>query len=300
MRSKWASFGWKAKTAIIVVTTLVALSALGAALDDSNSSGTSFEDTTEAVAEGEATIPRTPPPPPEPKGYVELLLAAVTPQKAARPLCSQYRAIIAKWSSVAEQRIAASTEADEDAYAAAKFAPTVNWLRARHELGYNQSLYRASRARLRAVSRSGLTKPMITKFSKDALWICKLTADSRQTESQLYSVDSLGENILYLAGNVPWHPQGFFEWTEDGNVAWQWVDNPSCDYFSCWQIRVTTKTGCSGGLYAEINIKNGNTVLDYSNDALGSLGAGETALLTFDYTGEHGGLTGNLTDISCY
>jgi hypothetical protein len=78
------------------------------------------------------------------------------------------------------------------------------------------------------------------------------------------------------------------------------LENPSGDYFTCWQMRVTTQDGCPDGLYAEINIESGGTVVDYSNDALGSLGAGETALLEFTDTSESGGRTGSLGQIDCY
>jgi hypothetical protein len=61
---------------------------------------------------------------------------------------------------------------------------------------------------------------------------------------------------------------------------------------------VKSQYGCLDGLYAEINIKRGNTVIDYANDRLGSLGAGEEALLTFNDTSN--GSLAELTQIDCY
>ncbi len=82
-------------------------------------------------------------------------------------------------------------------------------------------------------------------------------------------------------------------------MAWVWVDNPSCDYFTCWQIRVLSRDGCPDGVYAELNILSGDTVIGYTNDSLGYLGPGETALLTLTDTNENS-TSGRLTDLTCY
>jgi len=139
---------------------------------------------------------------------------------------------------------------------------------------------------------------MIKRFSKDALWICKLSADYRRTASQLNALDSRGIRISTMAANVPWYPRDFSGWND--NLALRWVDDPACDYFSCSQLIVLTRDGCPTGLYVEANFKSNGTVVDYGNDALGSLDPGESAILTLTSTSEYGGLTTVITEVNCY
>lgn len=291
--SIWSSLGWKAKTASIVIAALLGLAVLGAAIGDSGSTDS------EPSAAADPTTPVTEKPKPrKPKGYVELLLPAMTPQKAARPLCTRYRATLSDWTSLASQRLASSQGATRDSYAAAAFDGRVSWIDQDHEGALDRAVYRASRTRLRAVSRNGLTVSMIERFQKDALWICKLSGRHRDASSRLRQLDQRLLDITNLARSVPWYPREFTEW--DDNIAWQWVDDPSCDYFSCSQMIVIARDGCPSGLYAEVNFKSGGTVVGYSNDALGSLGAGENAILTFTDTSDYGSVTTWLTEINCY
>jgi hypothetical protein len=237
------------------------------------------------------------PPPQVPKGYRDLFVNRMTTARAAKPLCPKYQVILSNWSALAQGRLASSRGADTDSYTAADFRSRVSWVPKEHQEAFVNAIYRTSRVRLRAVTRPGLTSEMIERFTRDALSSCKLRADYDQTSSALVSLDSRLRSVDALAETVPWYPRDYYEWGD--NLAWQWVENPACDYFSCWQIRVRTLDGCPSGLYAEINIKSGGTVTDYSNDALGSLGAGETALLTFTDTSDSSD-TATLTEINCY
>ena len=67
------------------------------------------------------------------------------------------------------------------------------------------------------------------------------------------------------------------------DLSYKWIPNNRCGYSSgrCWGIRVMSKNGCPNGLYAEVNIVNGNEVVDYANDSLGSLSPGYVAKLDF-------------------
>ena len=60
--------------------------------------------------------------------------------------------------------------------------------------------------------------------------------------------------------------------------------------------------GCPNALYAELQITNASgTVVDSSNDSLGSLRSGQKARLTFNYLGEgEGKVTGEVTEVKCY
>jgi hypothetical protein len=87
---------------------------------------------------------------------------------------------------------------------------------------------------------------------------------------------------------------------EEGRaVTWEWVENPACDYGRCWQIRVTAPDGCPNGVYAEMNITDdAGVVVDYSNDALGSLAPGQTGVLTFTHF-DDAPRQGEITQVSC-
>lgn len=82
-------------------------------------------------------------------------------------------------------------------------------------------------------------------------------------------------------------------------VTWEWVDKPSCSEGTrCWQIEVTSEAGCPNGLYAELNILDADgVVVDYTNDSLGRLGPGGTALLTFEHYGE--AASGEVSKVQC-
>jgi hypothetical protein len=288
----WDSRGWKGRTALVLLAVVVGVGLLGAALGDGTeqNAGSSSREVTERASPQKK-------PPKTPRGYRDLFIGAMTTAKAAKPLCEGYRTTISNWFALTQGRLASSRGADADSYAAANFQRDANWLHNDHTEAFKVAIYRASRTRLRAVTRRGLTEEMIERFSKDALSSCHLRSAHRRATSAVVDLDMRVHSITTLAASLPWYPRGFYEW--DDNVAWRWVDDPYCDYFTCWQMRVTTRDGCPSGLYAEINIKRGGTVVDYSNDALGSLGPGETALLEFTDTSESGG-TGFLTEINCY
>ncbi len=68
----------------------------------------------------------------------------------------------------------------------------------------------------------------------------------------------------------------------------------------CSQIVVLSRYGCPDGLYVEANFKSGDTVVDYGNDALGSLGPGDTAVLTLTSTSDYSNLRTSMTEINRY
>lgn len=83
-------------------------------------------------------------------------------------------------------------------------------------------------------------------------------------------------------------------------ATWEWVDAAECSEGTrCWQITVSSDSGCPNGLYGELNILDTNgTVIDYTNDTLGRLGAGGSAILTFDYYGD-GAESGEIAKLEC-
>ena len=78
-----------------------------------------------------------------------------------------------------------------------------------------------------------------------------------------------------------WIPSGYTPY--DQNVAYKYIDEPTCTLDLCVGIIVTSKMGCPNTLYAEMAIKDKNGVqIEYSNDVLNSLPAGGKGELIFD------------------
>lgn len=103
------------------------------------------------------------------------------------------------------------------------------------------------------------------------------------------------------SSDVQWIPAGF-QATGDPDVAWRWSDPAECDSLAdgCWSILLTVNRDCSM-VYGEISIKQGSTVVDYANDTLGNLAAGQTGSLDFQWYGDSTGIpaTANLTELDC-
>lgn len=81
------------------------------------------------------------------------------------------------------------------------------------------------------------------------------------------------------------------QWWPDGyspigtNVAFRWVDptGDPCGRSACifWRAEVVTKTGCPSGVYAKINILEGDSVVSWTNDTLAALSPDQVGKLTF-------------------
>lgn len=89
---------------------------------------------------------------------------------------------------------------------------------------------------------------------------------------------------------------------QDG-LSWYWIKNPRCPYgSSCSQMKVkASRTSCPDGLYVEVNFmdRRGN-IIDFSNDVVGSLMRGETAILTFTSYDRSVRQTSAPTEMNCH
>lgn len=81
----------------------------------------------------------------------------------------------------------------------------------------------------------------------------------------------------------PWYPPEYSPYLDQ--LAYQWVSGASpptcgsaCRYFT---LNVTSQHGCYNGLYVEMNFTSNGTVVDWSNDSIPSLQAGQIAQLQF-------------------
>lgn len=84
-------------------------------------------------------------------------------------------------------------------------------------------------------------------------------------------------------------------------IAWDWVDNPKCDFGVCTQMRVEATSGdCPNGFYVAVNVLDSSgTILGYSNDLLPTLRSGQSAILTFNIL-EDGGDQVRVSEFKCY
>ena len=134
-----------------------------------------------------------------------------------------------------------------------------------------------------------------------ALSACNVLGQYETNLQILVAADRSVDRIATMAANAPWYPEGFSEYSTD--LAYRWSTNEGgwpCSGCSFWKITVVTKDGCPSGLYGEINISQGGSVVDWTNDLIAYLGPGDSALLTFIRYPYRSTLTGQLVDLTCY
>jgi hypothetical protein len=252
---------------------------------------------TPSTASGVTTAPAKPTPAPTPTRYGQLFMKGMTPQKAALPICRRYERVLAIAAGPARSYLRDSSHAVKDSYAADAYGGSYQGISIRTLEG---RIYTVALARLKKVTRPKLTRQMTEKFVEDSLYVCRLSRRVAETEEVLRLASDRETRVRDMAADAPWYPKGWFEW-DDGSVAYKWT-NGACDTYggACWTMRVISHNGCPDGLYAEINIEDASgTVIDYSNDTLGSLSSGQQAALEF-VTYEGAAHSARLTDVSCY
>jgi hypothetical protein len=227
----------------------------------------------------------------------------MTVRKAAPPTCSQYTTVLGTWREFAETTFAPSTDALRDPFTAARYVEQMEWVASPQLPRFIAEVRAIAAHRLGEVTRrpAAVTRIMVVKYLRDALWVCQLKTPYSEITTAVLALDERRAALKALAAKRPWYPEGYTEW--DGGIAWEWIDHNDCGYSSgyCWGIHVITRDGCPSGLYAEINILSGATVVDYANDSLGSLAPGTVAKLDFvSFEEGQGDLRGSVTKINCY
>lgn len=138
-------------------------------------------------------------------------------------------------------------------------------------------------------------------FKTMAIEICGLTERADAARLAQASFTAAKSSLESYAATVPWYPEGYSEWSADTNVAWKWAKGLDCDLGDwCWHIKVITASGCPDGVYAELNeLDSAGNVIDYSNDSIPRLDAGQTAIMEFSTYNENAD-TGQMTTITCH
>lgn len=299
----WHDRGWKGRTALLGVAALTALAVLGAALGENDSSTNSSaaepttEETTKVVVESKpkkvTALSAT--------GYRQLFKPGQTTVKAAKSACPQYRRLLVAWENRGQKYLADSEGKTADAYEAAEYVSHSSWVHKDYRPSFDKAVSAISRARLRVATRGATKRPaFVTAFQKDALHVCGLRQSYNKTSAVVSRLDVRSADLVGTAKAKPWYPREYNGWLEDDNVAWRWSSG-TCDnsYWACWGMQVISKNGCDS-LYVELQIQDsaGNAV-DWTNDTVSYLAAGQTALLDFSNTNESGG-TAQLVEMNCY
>jgi hypothetical protein len=102
---------------------------------------------------------------------------------------------------------------------------------------------------------------------------------------------------------VDWAPEGYTQYDE--YLAYKFTTDQGkwpCSNCNFWKVTVIANYGCPGGVYAELNmLDSSGTVVEWSNDTVSSLSAGEKAVLVFEnYPYDDSLDTGELTQLTCH
>ena len=143
---------------------------------------------------------------------------------------------------------------------------------------------------------------MVEQFASALLESCDLQNRYTQARTDYGTIASRWSDARDRADSVPWYPKGFDEWND--GLAYRFVQGgPDPCYASCfyWTLEVTSLSGCSDGLYAELNMLQGNRVVDWTNDTLPSLGSEQVGQLQFvSYSSSARDSRGELVTLRCY
>jgi hypothetical protein len=121
----------------------------------------------------------------------------------------------------------------------------------------------------------------------------------------LYDSDSFEstESEPTPTAELNWAPKKFTQ--VDESIAYRFTTNKGswpCQDCNFWKLTVIANQECTNGVYAELNMKDSSgTVVNWSNDSIPYLGAGQKAVLTFEnYPYDSNLESGELTKLTCH
>lgn len=251
----------------------------------------------EEASASPAASPSEEAPSPSPTGFAALV---VDGQLTNKGICSSYKKSLVAFQKNADRRVKGAAGKTKDSYDAARFRKYNQWVKVDHEQKLAESLEALAVDALNEVSngQAGSVSDL-DEYLDASIDACGLSETRSKAEASVAKATSTGQAIVTKANSKPWYPKGYNEWF-GGDIAWKWTDE-SCGtrYGYCWTIRIVSDSGCYGGVYAEVNISQGGTIIGWSNDSLGSLPAGKTGKMEFTEYGGSGTKTANLTELNC-
>lgn len=134
-----------------------------------------------------------------------------------------------------------------------------------------------------------------------ALAQCGASGQYASNVALLTDADQIFDRVREMAANAPWYPEGFSEYST--NLAYRWSTNEGgwpCTNCSFWKMTVLAKNGCPYGLYGEIDILRGGSIVDWTNDFVNYLGPGETVIMNYVRYPYNSSLVASLVELSCY
>lgn len=240
-----------------------------------------------------------------PSSYQELLMGRSKNLRTAA-VCTSYKSLIIRWQAVAAQRMSRLAGAPTNPYDAYEFAKGKrDWLDDNTATTFGASgraIGERRLLRLAGMDTRYITDGMVTMVGRDLRASCNVDDKYAETRSALAALDRRTAQVLAAAARRPWYPRGYNAYLADEDIAWRWSNTRECQsssYGYCWGMLIKVRSACPSYLYAEVEIKTGSRVIDFSNDTLSGLDPGETGELSFEHYGGSGTLYASLSEISC-
>lgn len=116
-------------------------------------------------------------------------------------------------------------------------------------------------------------------------------------------VDAAGnpfEGSVASAPSESWLPAGFTKFNDD--MGYRWVDNANdpCGASACQYLTIEAVShyGCPRGVYVAINFTANGEVIDWNNESIPALSAGQTAMMQF-ISYKNGSDSGQVVKMNC-
>jgi hypothetical protein len=274
-----------------IVIIFVALGLIGSVLPDPTSEDASTADST--VVETSTTIAQ--------ENWAENLKPEFSTISLQLFLCDglkkalEDRAILV-WSRLVESEVPA-----EDPFKSAAFVRETSWANVNHVETSKNLLRTVTDPILTSASKDLPDDSQYSDFLSETILACELQPLSEDLKDSSQFLDDRLAGMIWDSNNLPWYPSGFRE-TFPG-IAFKVADRKlSC--YSCRGIvyEVISAISCPNQLYVEANFIDGNgTLLDWSNDVVPSLQAGQVAYVELiTYSAGIGSVSAQLTQADCF
>lgn len=225
------------------------------------------------------------------------------------PSCENLTAAVNSDSYDHEMQVGEDLDRITDAREAAALRNEVDYPDADVAAAYSAAVMEASYEGLTQLFE-GSERDDIAKADQKAKWKeewssfvldeCGVSERFEEIENIFEESLAAKERFILLAESAPWYPENFDGYGD--NLAYRWSTFEGgwpCNSCSFWKMTVMTKDGCPGGIYAELNILKGGTVVGWTNDRIASLRASQTAVMEFVEYPYRSGSTGQLTEMTC-